>query len=128
MNIFKESVEGIIKAVKEDAVNNAGFNSTTTSNYRAYIYENSGLYLTVAGNQAADADIKISGSIDDGKGTVMVTSDSDIVLAIRITSYNVCYTKLLRRKCRHCCSGSRPWPRDRGSGLGEPDRAMPIGS
>ncbi len=82
MNIFKESVEGIIKAVKEDAVNNAGFNSTTTSNYRAYIYENSGLYLTVAGNQAADADIKISGSIDDGKGTVMVTSDSDIVLAI----------------------------------------------
>lgn len=82
MNIFKESVEGIVKAVKEDAVNNASFNSTTTSNYRAYIYDGTGLYLTVAGNKAADADIKISGNIDNGQGTVVVTKDSDVVLAV----------------------------------------------
>lgn len=82
MNIFKESVEGIVKSVKEDAVNNAGFNSTTTSNYRAYIYDGTGLYLTVAGNKASDEDIKISGKIDKGQGTVVVTKDSEIVLAI----------------------------------------------
>lgn len=82
MNIFKESVEGIVKSVKEDAVNNAGFNSTTTSNYRAYIYDGAGLYLTVAGNKASDEDIKISGKIDKGQGTVVVTKDSEIVLAI----------------------------------------------
>jgi|GEM_PF-849223 len=82
MNIFKESVEGIVKSVKEDAVNNAGFNSTTTSNYRAYIYDGTGLYLTVAGNKAADADIKISGKIDNGQGTVVVTKNSEVVLAI----------------------------------------------
>jgi len=82
INIFKESVEGIIKAVKEDTVNNAGFNSTTTSNYRAYIFDDTGLYLTVAGDKAADADIKISGKIDNGQGTVMITKDSEVVLAI----------------------------------------------
>ena len=82
MNIFKDSVEGIVKSVKEDAVNNAGFNSTTTSNYRAYVFDGNSLYLTVAGNKAADADIKISGSIDKGQGTVVVTKDSDIVLAV----------------------------------------------
>jgi prepilin-type N-terminal cleavage/methylation domain-containing protein len=82
MNIFKDSVEGIVKAIKEDAVNNAGFNSTTTSNYRAYIYDGEGLYLTVAGNKTADADIKISGNIDNGQGTVVVTKDSNVVLAV----------------------------------------------
>lgn len=82
INIFKDSVEGIVKSVKEDAINNASFNSTTTSNYRAYIFDGNGLYLTVAGNQAADADIKISGSIDKGQGTVVVTKDSEIVLAV----------------------------------------------
>ena len=82
MNIFKDSVEGIVKAVKEDAVNNTSFNSTTTSNYRAYIYDGTGLYLTVAGNKAVDADIKISGNIDNAQGTVVVTNDSNVVLAV----------------------------------------------
>lgn len=83
MNIFKDSVEGMVKAVKEDAVNSAGFNSTTSvSNYRAYTYEDGELYLSVDGKQSTEKTIKVSGKIENGQGNIVVTDNSDIVLAI----------------------------------------------
>ncbi len=91
MNIFEDSVEGIVKAVKEDTINNTGFNSTTGANYRAYTYDGTGLYLTVAGNQSTETYIKISGGIDDGEGTVVVTKNSDVILAVYNGKY--CATK-----------------------------------
>ncbi len=81
MKSFETGVEGIIKAVKQDIVNNSSFNSST-SNYRAYSYGADGLYLTVSGNQAVESSVSISGNIKNGFGTVIATNNSDIILAV----------------------------------------------
>lgn len=81
MKSFKSSVEGIVKAVKQDVINNASFNSST-SNYRAYTYGEDGLYLTITGNQAVESSINVSGNIKNGSGTVVATNSSDIILAV----------------------------------------------
>lgn len=90
LEIFRDSVEGIVDTVKKDAVSNAGI-STGMSSYRSYTFNENSLQLDAADYESPDEKIMLSGSIENGTGNIIITNVSDISLAI--TNGKYCATK-----------------------------------
>ena len=85
-NTFDESIQGIIKSIKNDVLNNTSITSSNTK-VRLYKYDEGSLFLIKVDDIDTNEKINLKGVIKNGTGYISTITGDDISMLIYNNEY-----------------------------------------